>query len=194
MRPMFSPKRDMRELILEVLGKGPASISGVSRELEGVGVKLHRLELTGYLKALADMGTLKERDIKPAKVFSINPSKDKSFHELLGEACSMFASSPDEAATLCAYCLQKVFRRAIFDMEVRRAGLEGLVAGRKATAEERSEAKSILVRHGYKVPNSDIPTVVEKDMDAQSTKALSYVLIERYSLGTFIKETTQTKL
>lgn len=191
---MFSPKTDMRELILEVLGKDPASISGIARELEGKGVKLHRLELTGYLKALADMGTLKEKEIKPAKVFSISPSKDKSFHELLGEACSSATSSPDEAATLYAYILQKVFRRAVFDMEVQRSGLDGIVAGRKATNEERSDAKSVLVRLGYKVPNSDVPTIVEGDMDLKMTKALSYVLIERYSLGQFIKETTQAKL
>ena len=191
---MFSPKRDMRELILEVLGKGPASISGISRELEEGGLKLHRLELTGYLKALADMGTLREREIKPAKVFSISPSKDKSFHELLGEACTVVTPSPDDAATLYVYCLQKVFRRAIFDMEVKRSGLEGMVDGRSATAEERSEAKAILVRQGYKVPNSDVPTVVEKDLDTHLTKALSYVLIEKYSLAALIKETTQAKL
>jgi DNA-binding PadR family transcriptional regulator len=191
---MFSPKTDMRELILEVLGKDPASISGIARELEAKGVKLHRLELTGYLKALADMGTLREKEIKPAKVFSVSPSKDKSFHELLGEACSSVASSPDEAATLYAYTLQKVFRRAVFDMEVQRSGLDGIVAGRKATSEERSDAKSVLVRLGYKVPNSDVPTIVEGDMDLKMTKVLSYVLIERYSLGRFIKETTQAKL
>ena len=191
---MFSPKTDMRELILEVLGRDPASISGIARELESKGVKLHRLELTGYLKALADMGVLKEKEIKPAKVFSVSSTRDKSFHELLGEACSVVASSPDEAATLYAYTLQKVFRRAIFDLEVRRSGLDGIVAGRKATAEERSEAKSVLVRLGYKVPNGDIPTVVEAEMDAKMTRAVSYVLIERYALGQYIKETTQVKL
>ena len=191
---MFSPKTDMRELILEVLGKDAASISGIARELESKGVKLHRLELTGYLKAMADMGVLKEKEIKPAKVFSVSSSRDKSFHELLGEACSVVASSPDEAATLCAYTLQKVFRRAVFDMEVRRSGLDGIVAGRRATAEERSEARSILVRLGYKVPNSDIPTVVEQDMEAKMTRAISYVMIERYALGRYIKETSQAKL
>lgn len=191
---MFSPKTDMRELIIEVLKKDAASISGIARELEARGVKLHRLELTGYLKAMADTGTLREKEIKPAKVFSVSPSRDKSLHELLGEACAVVCQTADEAVTLYAYILQKAFRRAIFDMEVKRSGLEGMVTGRKATAEERSEAKSVLVRLGYKVPNSDVPTVVEGDMDEKMLKAMSYVLIERYSLGRYVKETTQVKL
>ncbi|MDH3364765.1 MAG: hypothetical protein OEM29_01995 [Thermoplasmata archaeon] len=191
---MFSPKKDMRELILEVLKKDPTSISGMSRELEARGVKLHRLELTGYLKALAEVGILKERDIKPAKVFSVSTLREKSFHELLGEGCNAFASNPDERATLSAYCLQTLFRRAIFDMEVRRCGMEGMVRGRRSTPEERSEAKVFLTRQGYKVPNSDTPTVVEEDMAEQFARVLSHVIIERYSLGQHVKETTQTKL
>ncbi|HXK36693.1 MAG TPA: hypothetical protein VJ553_03880, partial [Candidatus Paceibacterota bacterium] len=69
---MFSPDKDMKALVLEILKKDPMSISGVCRELASKGVKLHRLELTGYLKALADMNVLKEKDILPAKVFSLS--------------------------------------------------------------------------------------------------------------------------
>jgi DNA-binding PadR family transcriptional regulator len=191
---MFSPKKDMRELILEVLKKDPTSISGVSRELETRGVKLHRLELTGYLKALAEMGVLRERDIKPAKVFSISPLHGRSFHELLGEACNAIASDPDERATLAAFCLQTLFKRAVFDMEVKRCGMDGVVRGRKATPEERSEARLFLTRQGYKVPNNDTPTIVEEELAEGFARALSYIVVERYSLGQHVKETTQTKL
>jgi predicted transcriptional regulator len=191
---MFSPEKDMKEIIIEVLKKDSASISGISRELEGSGVKMHRLELTGYLKALASMGILREKDIKPAKVFSISPAGQRSFHELLGDACVVTASSPDERATLATYCLQKIFKRAIFDMEVRRCGLDGVIAGRKASQEERSEAKAILVRQGYKVPNSDIPTIVEADLDHEFNRAITHMLVERFDLNVYVKETTQRKL
>lgn len=191
---MFSPKKDMRELILDVLTKDSASISGVSRELEARGVKLHRLELTGYLKALADLGVLKEKDIKPAKVFSISSLRKRSFHDLLGEACSATAGFPEERPTLAAYCLQTLFRRAVFDMEVRRCGFDGVVKGRKATSEERSEARSTLVRQGYKVPNSDVPTIVEDDMQEQYIRVLSYMVVERFMVGQHVRETTQVKL
>ena len=191
---MFSPKKDMRELVLEILRRDSASISGVSRELASKGVKLHRLELTGYLKALADLGILKEKDIKPAKVFSVSSLRDRSFHELLGEACASVAQFPEDRPTLAAYCLQTLFRRPVFDMEVRRCGFDGVVRGRKATAEERSEAKSKLVRQGYKVPNSDVPTIVEEDLKEQYERALAHVIVERFMLGQHVVETTQTKL
>ena len=191
---MFSPERDMKEIIIEVLRKDAASISGISRELEARGVKLHRLELTGYLKALAGMGVLNAKDIKPAKVFSISLAGQKSFHELLGDACVATVASTDERATLAAFCLQMMFKRAIFDMEVRRCGLEGAIAGRKATAEERSDAKSVLVRQGYKVPNSDIPTMVEKDLDLEFNRVVIQILVERFGLNALVKETTQMRL
>lgn len=191
---MFSPEKDLRELVLEILKRDPASISGVCRELNSRGIKLHRLELTGYLKALADMNVLKSKDIKPAKVFSVSASRDKNLYEMVGEACSGAAMTADDRATLAAYSLQKLFKRAVFDMEVRRCGLDGAVDGRKATSEERAEAKIVLTRLGYKVPNSDIPTVVEKDLGEQYLRVLADVVVERYNAKQFLKETTQTKL
>lgn len=191
---MFSPDKDMRELVLEVLKKDPASISGISRELASKGVKLHRLELTGYLKALADLGILKQKDIKPAKVFSVSSTRDKSLYEMIGDAVNVLPGSSTERATLAAYCLQKLFKRAVFDMEVRRCGVDGIVEGRRATSEERAEAKSMLTRMGYKVPNSDIPTVVESDLDSQFVKVLAEVVIDRFEMRLHAKETVQTKL
>ena len=191
---MFSPQKDMKELVLEILKKDQMSISGVCRALAERGVKLHRLELTGYLKALADMQVLREKDIKPAKVFSPSATREKSLYELVGETCSVIGKNPDERATLAAYSLQRLFRRAVFDMEVERCGLDGAVEGRKATSEERSEAKSILTRMGYRVPNSDIPTVVEKDLEKQYLQVLAELVVERFNMRSHLKETTQLKL
>jgi len=191
---MFSPEKDMKELVLEILKKDPMSISGVCRELASKDVKLHRLELTGYLKALADMNVLKEKDIKPAKVFSLSAVREKNLYEVVGESCSKIGKTPDERATLAAYTLQKLFRRAVFDMEVRRCGVDGAADGRKATTEERSEAKAVLTRLSYKVPNSDIPTIVEKDLNEQFVQVLAEVIVERFNLRPYLKETTQLKL
>lgn len=191
---MFSPDKDMRELVLEILKKDPMSISGVCRELADKGVKLHRLELTGYLKALADMNVLKEKDFKPSKVFSVSTARERNLYELVGDSCALYARTPDERATLAAYCLQSLFKRAVFDMEVRRCGVDGVIEGRKATSEERSEAKTILMRLGYRVPNSDIPTVVEKKLDSLFIQVLADVVVERFNVRSFQKHTTQTRL
>ena len=82
---MFSPEKDLRDLVIEVLKKDPTSISGLARELSGRGVKMHRLELTGYLKALADLDILKQKDIKPAKVFSVSGARERSLYEMVGD-------------------------------------------------------------------------------------------------------------
>ena len=191
---MFSPDKDMKELVLEILKKDPMSISGVCRELASKGVKLHRLELTGYLKALADMNVLKEKDILPAKVFSLSAARDKSLHELVGESCSRIGKTADERATLVAYCLQKLFKRAVFDMEVRRCGADGSVEGRKATPEERAEAKVLLTRMGYKVPTSDVPVIVEKNLEREFLAVLADVVVDRFNARGYLKETTQLRL
>jgi len=191
---MFSPDKDMKELILEILKKDQMSISGVSRELASKGVKLHRLELTGYLKALADLNVLKSKDIKPAKVFSTSATREKNLYELVGESCSEHAMGTDERATLAAYCLQRLFKRVVFDMEVKRCGLEGQVEGRKATPEERAEAKAILAKMGYRVPNSDMPVVVEFDLDKKFLLVLADLVIERFNAKPYLRQTTQLKL
>ena len=191
---MFSPEKDMKQLIIDILKKDQMSISAVARELEARGVKTHRLEVTGYLKALADMNVLKEKDIKPAKVFSASASRDKNLFELVGEFSAKYGKSDDETATLAAYALQKLFKRAVFSMEVARCGLKGMVNGRKASSEERAEAKAILTRMGYKVPNSDTPTIVDEDLDEEYRQIVADILIERFNLRQFVRETTQLKL
>jgi len=191
---MFSPQKDMKELVLEILKKDQMSISGVSRELAAQGVKLHRLELTGYLKALADMNVLKSKDIKPAKVFSASATREKNLYELVGESSSAYARTADERATLAAFCLQRLFKRVIFDMEIKRCGLEGQVDGRKASLEERAEAKAVLTKMGYKVPNSDIPVVVEQNLDPKFIMVLADLVIERFNARQYLRQTTQLKL
>ncbi len=191
---MFSPDKDLKELIIEILKKDQMSISAAARELQAKGLKLHRLELTGYLKALADMNVLKEKDIKPSKVFSVSGTRDKNLFELIGEFSSSYAASEEDRATLAAYALQKLFKRAVFEMEIRRCGLKGTVVGRKATPEERAEAKAVLTRIGYKVPTSDVPVVVEEDLDDQFMQLLADVVIERFNLRQYVKGTTQLKL
>ncbi|MDQ1371544.1 MAG: hypothetical protein QG582_458 [Candidatus Thermoplasmatota archaeon] len=191
---MFSPEKDLRDLVIEVLKKDPASISGLSRELAGRGVKMHRLELTGYLKALADLDILKEKEIKPSKVFSVSGTRDRSLYEMVGDRVNAMPGTSTERATIAAYCLQRLFKRAVFDMEVRRCGVDGIAEGRKATPEERAEAKSILTRMGYKVPNSDIPTVVESELEPLFVRVLADIVVDRFGLRSHAKETVQMKL
>jgi hypothetical protein len=61
----------LKAIILENLPEGGLSVSAFSRLLRTRGVKLHRLELFGYLKALCDLGILRVRtDAPPCLIFS----------------------------------------------------------------------------------------------------------------------------
>jgi hypothetical protein len=99
-----------------------------------------------------------------------------------------------ERATIATYCLQRLFKRAVFDMEVRRCGVDGIVEGRRATPDERTEAKSILTRMGYKVPNSDVPTVVEAELEPLFVRVMAEIVVEKFGLRSHAKATVQTKL
>lgn len=54
------------ELIKE---KNQLSISGITRELNKLGIIEHRLIITGYLRALRDLNIINEVTIKPAKIY-----------------------------------------------------------------------------------------------------------------------------
>ena len=63
-------ERNIVGLIAEVLKNGELSVSALTRELEARrGAKLHRLEVTGYLKAMASLGILNSKRIPPSLVF-----------------------------------------------------------------------------------------------------------------------------
>ena len=66
---MFSPEKDLSRKIVETLGKDGMSISSLDKELAKMGIKDHRLVLTGYLRAMTDLGYLKMRDVPPAKIY-----------------------------------------------------------------------------------------------------------------------------
>ena len=72
---MFIREKNLRAMVFKHLGDSDKSISRLSRDLEKDGAKLHRLVLTGYLQALAEMGVLKEHDIPPSKVFSLGSTR-----------------------------------------------------------------------------------------------------------------------
>lgn len=59
--------------ILQNNGSG-LSIAAIHRAL---GVKIHRIYLTGYLEAFSQIGLLEEVDIKPSRVFRLRNGTDR---------------------------------------------------------------------------------------------------------------------
>jgi DNA-binding transcriptional ArsR family regulator len=191
---MFELDKELRALILQNLPEDGMSISALSRLLNEKGVKLHRLELSGYLKALSDVGVLRERDIKPSKVFSPSQLKKKDIYTCLGDLLKKEEGDEDKQASIALFILGKLFRRAIFDKELRMCGLRGTPASKRATDNERADAAAVMVKAGVKIGASEVAFVSAGNYTQQSNKAIPDLLIDIAGLRAFVAETKQKTL
>jgi hypothetical protein len=147
----------LRDLIQEVLRQGPASISQLGKKLkEPYNVELHRLALAGYLKALADMGVLEEREIPPAKVYQLRPTQQRAtIYDAVAQKIRELSLPEPEASRLFVQVFHDLFYRPIFREELRRAGFDYVPSLKEATAEERQAARRLFSRSTLKLPFND---------------------------------------
>src|SRR5207244_2699051 len=117
------------------------SISALTKQLRADGYPFHRLFVTGYLKALADAGILREKDIPPAKVYSTSAHREPNLYELVGVRCREATREEADQIRLAVSVLQKLFRRPIFLRELRECGFGGAVDAPQAPREVREEAR-----------------------------------------------------
>jgi len=193
-------KRDLtlQDKILDYLREGEDSISGIHRKLERDGYKLHRLVLTGYLKALADVGILKEHEIKPSKVYSWRSKvKKRSIYEIVGEKVKKLSDSKAEQARLAVYILQRLFKRAIFLEEVKRCGIDvDDIDAKKVGGEERIQARKVLSNTFVKLPYNNPAYIVEetKGMKDIYEDVLEEIVLQLLNAKKFVFRGKQLKL
>ena len=102
--------------IMEVLKDDELSISGIKDKLESRNLKVHRLTLSGYLSSMVDMGLLKFKDIRPAKVYSIDDKKVVSIYSLIGKAVRL--RYPERSGDMSLLLLFNLFNRPVFIREI----------------------------------------------------------------------------
>ena len=105
---MFQGDKDLRHLVISHLKKEEKSISALNRDLKRDGYRFHRLFLTGYLRALADTGHLREKAIPPAKVYESSSYRDKNLYETVGDKARERTKDEERAALLTAAVLQRL--------------------------------------------------------------------------------------
>jgi hypothetical protein len=192
---MFHPERDLRRIIIDSLGEEGESISALSRDLEKEGHALHRLILTGYLRALTDLNVLREKEVPPAKIYVPAKGADKDIYQVVGDKARQMLPEPDKADALTLFALGRLFKRPVFQEELVRAGVNGQPAGRQATKEERQEAKNILVKVGFKIPDSSRAFIIDSlGMEAQYIELMTDIIVEAFDIAYLVRETRQTKL
>lgn len=109
-------------ILTELLSQKQMSISSIARELKKTGYDQHRLILTGYLRALHDMGFLEESDIPPSKVYVFKGKIKRDIYMIIKEHLKNIDVS--ERADVAVYLLTSLFRRPCFKYELELIGIE----------------------------------------------------------------------
>ncbi len=191
---MFVPEENLKELILSYLKRSEASISGLARNLAADGYKLHRLLLTGYLRALADMGYVREKEIPPSKVYVVASGRERNLYELVGDACRDLEPDERKAASLAISVLQRLFHRPIFLREVQECGFPRGYESLIVDQEEREESRKKLMKVGIKIPISEPAYKVAEKRDDRREEILTQLILERFAASELVMATKQTRL
>ncbi len=192
----------LREVVAEILRDGAQSISQVGKALRQRGVKLHRLAVAGYLKALADSGFLEEREIPPAKVYALKPGPGRrDFYRSVADACRQDGSSGRDPARVYLQALVELLRRPVFREELKRGGFEPPSSVQEIEGEERGAARRFLSRTTLKLPfnnpayrNKFANQKDEGDLRDEARGILAAMLREEFHAGALAMTTKQATL
>jgi len=155
-------------------------------KLKTVGINMHRLTLTGYLKAMADVGILNEREIKPAKVYKVQSGKIKDIYDIVGMKSREFE---EKSADVCLYTLYKLFKRPIFKMELEKCGVNKPLNSKRVFGRER--AKSLQMLEDNKIiliPKNNPAYIPNIDFEKEFIKILSSTVEDKYNLKNYMLE------
>ena len=191
---MFVPERNLKDLVVSYLRVQERSISSLTKQLRQDGYSFHRLFVTGYLKALADVGMLREKDIPPAKVYTTSAHREPNLYELVGSRCREAVKDEADQVRLAVGVLQKLFRRPIFLREIRECGFSAAVDVPQAPREEREEARRGLVKLGLQLPTNEPAYGVPERKSEVRDDILYDLIFQRFGMGGMVLETKQTKL
>ncbi len=149
---MFNPEKDLARIIIECLGTDGMSISSLDKKLSEMNIRDHRLVLTGYLRAMNDLGYLRMRDVPPAKIYLPAKKLPENVYQAIGRLSR--AKTGIDADELVLYSLWRLFRRPVFESELRLAGTFRPV-GKIAESSAIEESRKLLRKAGNVVPSGN---------------------------------------
>lgn len=197
----FEEGVSLRDVVTDILRDGHASISQVGKALRERGIKMHRLAVAGYLKALADDGYLEEREVPPAKTYRLRPGRaPQSVYEVVGEKSGQ-AAAPADAVRLTVQALVDLFHRPIFREELKRAGYAPGPGLEEVTGDERQAARRTLSGTPLKLPFNDPafrPTYRDEDdedtLTSASQQLIAGLVRDAFGVQALAQVTKQSRL
>jgi hypothetical protein len=137
-------------ILTKIMANKQMSISSIARELKKNGYDQHRLILTGYLRALNDMGHMEEIDIPPSKVYIFKAGMKSDVYTILKEHLKDIDIT--ERLEIAVFILSSLFHRPCFKYELELLGIE---ARKTETVRESKDAR--LKEHRTAVTRMKIP-------------------------------------
>lgn len=183
--------KHLKDIIIEAVSSEERSISSIMKFLEDNGNKVHRLVLTGYLSALVDMGVLKEKDLKPSRIFFYEIPPGQDIYRIVG----LIARSISEDATgdLCLDMLYFIFGRPIFLRELERCSSDIPRNYRQVHTDERLRYIEMLQKRGIKIPVNN-PLIEPTNPNQRNIlEWLRRYIIEQFDLKKVVEETPDRK-
>jgi hypothetical protein len=191
---VFVPERNLKDLVIGYVRDKERSISALTKRLQEDGYSFHRLFVTGYLKALADVGMLREKEIPPAKVYTASAHREPNLYELVGVRCREAEADEASQTRLAVAVLSKLFRRPVFLRELRECGFPGAVDAPTASKDEREESRRALMKLGLQIPTNEPAYRVDERRNDVRDAILCDIIVERFGLTPLVVDTKQLKL
>lgn len=138
-------------ILTKIMANRQMSISSIARELKKNGYDQHRLILTGYLRALHDVGHMEEIDIPPSKVYIFKADMKRDVYTILKEHLKDIDIT--ERLEIAVFILSSLFHRPCFKYELESMGIE---ARKTETVRESKDIR--LKEHRNAVTRLRIPS------------------------------------
>ncbi len=178
-----------------ILANKQMSISSIARELKKNGYDYHRLILTGYLRALHDMGYLEEINIPPSIVYNLKQNSKRDIYSILKEHLKNVDIS--ERLDVAIYILSSLFNRPCFRHELELLGIEARKTGNVKESKDAhlKEHRSAVTK--IKIPLDDPAYEISGDnakLQALGNKILIDIVNELIDLEGLKAKFLQKKL
>jgi len=180
------------KLILNEINGEEKSITGIQKSLEEKGISMHRLVLTGYLNAMVELGILREREIKPARIFSFAANSKHDIYSIVGS--SMKRLDEENAGYNSLLVLHFLFERPIFTRELEKCNVSIPSKNVKSiNSQYRSDYMKKLAEMDIKIPPTS-PLIEPLEVDKiLVTKLLNYIFSSEYDLKKYMVVNTNQK-
>ncbi|MHB1439708.1 MAG: hypothetical protein ACYCSO_01110 [Cuniculiplasma sp.] len=170
----------IQKQIVQILKKDEQSISGIKKSLEELGIKMHRLTLAGYLSSMVDSEILKVKEIKPAKVYSLNQKGTVSLYRKIGKAIREIY--PDNHGDICLSFLYYTFNRPIFIREFELCDVDLPKNYRKSFSTKKITFIKSFQESGIEIPDNEMLIEPESTNNFQVMRIMRNLILSQNSL------------